>query len=328
MRLSRTEIVLLAVLGVVVLVGLARVLPDSSSRNGLVSTKGTLGEKQPETHAEKDASPRGSQDTDRPNGDNLDLQDANRSQGAESSEKPASSSVSPLAGSQPKKARNIELPAGRISADEALASLCDQLGLELFRSGNANLKAEVQVDDPTPSAILDAVARAARVPLAGNLDDLDQGYRHQIHFTPLALYVGDNRDVVKALEQLSQGSPESRTDAIKDLGDIAFEQGENLESVLSHNLQTDFNEEVRAEAAVALEHAQSGESIDALVAALSDSSVLVREHARTTLGLVGTDEVLQKLKQAYPSIEDNEIRKIFDQILEERFDQPIRIEGL
>lgn len=175
-------------------------------------------------------------------------------------------------------------------------------------------------------SITEAQQLAARlkIPLVGKLKDEDVSGEN-IHVTPEAVYAGDNQQVIDLLNKLADEEAEARAEAVGELAEYLEE--EKLEPVIVRIMEQDKSEEVRSAAAAALEDAKMSETIDALIMALYDPAEEVREHARTSLGLIGTEEVRQKLKAERERTNNPEVREIIDQILEQVLDEPLRIEG-
>ncbi|MCX7765934.1 MAG: HEAT repeat domain-containing protein [Candidatus Sumerlaeia bacterium] len=201
-----------------------------------------------------------------------------------------------------------------------------------------NLKpAEKELPAGTPSSITPTshrvkstpeaqqLADRLKLPLVGKLKDAEDISGENIHVTPEAVYAGTNQEVIDLLNKLADEEAEARAEAVSELAEYVEE--ENLEPVIVRIMEIDKDGEVRSAAAAALEDAKLPETIDALIMALYDPAEEVREHARTTLGLIGSEEVRQKLKSERERTNNPEVREIIDQILEQVLDEPLRIEG-
>ncbi len=214
-----------------------------------------------------------------------------------------------------------------VSLDSLLDQTANLYGLEIRNTLGIRLEVEsVPLYSGATETLRDLADRLG-LALAGNLNGLQDGSCTQVHVTAGVIYAGSDTKVLGMLEGLAAPSPEERANIIDEISDYGLlNESAGLEPVVTRALIYDINEEVRVAAARGLEEAVEPKSIDALISALSDRSEEVREHARTTLGLIGGDDVLEKLREERNQVTDLDARDIIDQILEQVFNEPLNID--
>jgi HEAT repeat protein len=207
-----------------------------------------------------------------------------------------------------------------ISLDDIIAQINDMEDFTIHNRANFNIKVQINPEKHTITENLLLIAKKLDKPLIGDIDSIEKGSCLNAHITLSAVYAGNNEKILDLLDLAGASSPETRLEAIEELAEI---EEENIEPLFIHFLEKDENEEVRASAAASLEDMTSGESVDALIRALSDPSDEVREHARTTLCVIGEDSAAEKLKIERERNTNQELREIIDQILEQSFNMPL-----
>lgn len=135
--------------------------------------------------------------------------------------------------------------------------------------------------------------------------------------TPVALYTGTNSQVIQLLHGLNDSSAKKRSKSLDDLLSQNILIDEKLEPLLVHYLQNDPSPWVRSSVTRTLEDGETPGTIDALIDALEETDVSVRENARGTLGLIRGPVVRFKLKERLSNHDNRGNHEIITQILED-----------
>jgi hypothetical protein len=246
---------------------------------------------------------------------------------------PAAPTVSaPSARSEsPAAPRPVSPTAGRASPEgdggvplaDLFAQLRDRWGLTVENRTGRSDRLHLALDDAPSTVVLDRLAARLDLALCGDIAGVGAGTCSEVHITPHALYAGSDAEMLGLLDSLGSESSEAREDAVSDLADRLEA---NVEPVLARMLQRDPDGDVRARAAAGLEETSSPGVVEVLIAALSDPSEDVREHARASLAFLDKRVALERLKKERSLTQDRDKREMIDQILEETFGQEIMLD--
>jgi hypothetical protein len=225
-------------------------------------------------------------------------------------------------------ADNENIKASKLTPDDLTFVLRDTYGLSFhLRKGKFSSIGSWK-SEGTLSEDLKNLANTLGVALIFNPADAKDKIGRDLFLTKDALYLGTDKQVLEMLDRLGDDSAEIRAEAVRDIGIYNLQTSNfQLEPVIARTLARDLNPEVRQAAAAGLEEAKAPGTVDILIAALSDSDDLVREHARTSLGQIYDKQVYAKLKEAHEMTSDNDTREIIEQIMEEVYGEPLHVQN-